>query len=631
MTELDPKLTFDSFVVGPANRLATAAARKTAESPGTAYNPLFIYSASGLGKSHIMHAMAQHAQRGHPAARVRYQTTEGYLEELATALSQGSREELRNEYQGLDILLLDDVQFLTGHSEAQEMLLRALDAMTGDGKQIILASDRSPSEINGLDERLVSRFSGGLLVDIAQPEYETRVAIVRRKAEARGAELEKGVAETIARYPYLNVRELQGGLNKILAIQELEDRRVDADEAKTILGPVPGGDGAAGTGAGAGSGAGVAGSDSGEADGWKRALLTVAEEFEGRGFSVGRLRGIVDAGEKPEDLAGVEARFRAEVARLEEIKSHLHSVGNPWPEAAVGVLEDPDRLTEAEALLESARERMRGFPPLRKGPSLEDVAELFPPLAVKAARQLVSNGSPDYNPVVLVSPDGPYTYHLLEAAGRSFLEQFPDSTVALTSVADFAEDFIRALGEGVAGAWRERWWTVDLLMVSDCQEFAATERAQNEFFQLFEALSRRGARIFLTSDRRPGSLEGIDDRLKSRFESGLVVDAEESPADFSPPPPSPPDQGAEPDDGATLELVQALDEVIDLSFGGSPIPPLTELGGSGGPGGVFSGEMSNATAVEHRLPEEGRQWFPSPETVVWEWPDLDELLAEERD
>lgn len=624
MTELDPKLTFDSFVVGPANRLATAAARRTAESPGTAYNPLFIYSASGLGKSHIMHAMAQHAQRGHPSAKVRYQTTEGYLDELATALSQGTREALRSEYQSLDILLLDDVQFLTGHSEAQEMLLRALDAMTGEGKQIILASDRPPADINGLDERLVSRFSGGLLVDIAQPEYETRVAIVRRKTEQRGATLEKGVAEAIARLPFLNVRELQGGLNKILAIQELEERQVGAEEAKEILGPVEDPDDAMGDGE---SGSGASGGEAG-ADAWRQALIAVADEFESKGYSASRLRKVAEGEKRPEDLAGLEARFRAQVARLEEIKNQLHAVGEPWA-GPTRVLEDPDHLEEAEALLAAALERTRGFPGLSEGPDLEDVAELFAPLAVKAARQLIAAGTPDYNPVVLVSPDGPYTFHLMEAAGRSFLNASPDTKVALVSVPEFAEDFIRALGEGVAGAWRERWWAVDLLMVSDCQEFAATERAQNEFFQLFEAISARGARIFLSCDQRPAALEGIDDRLRSRFEAGLVVDAEESPEGFTPPPRSEPQEaGQQPGDA----LIQALDEVIDLSFGGVLGPGLEQgRDGEGTAGGLFSEKVSNATAVEHRLPEEGRQWFPSPETVVWEWPDLDELLAEADD
>src|SRR5690606_2614016 len=187
MTDLDPKLTFDAFVVGPANRLASAASRRAAESPGTSYNPLFIYSGSGLGKSHLLHAVAHQARKGNPRLRVHYQTLEGYLLELTQALESGTRDAIRDRYRDLDILLLDDVQFLAGQKEAQETLLGTLDALTASGSQIVLASDRPPAEINGLDARLVSRFSGGLIVDIGTPEYETRVAIIRRKVDEQGS------------------------------------------------------------------------------------------------------------------------------------------------------------------------------------------------------------------------------------------------------------------------------------------------------------------------------------------------------------------------------------------------------------------------------------------------------------
>ena len=168
--DLDPQFTFDSFVVGPANRLASAASKRAADSPGRSFNPLFIYSSSGLGKSHLLIAIANQAEQGHTPARMLYQTLEGYLDDLARALETGARDTLRDSYRDLDILLLDDVQFITGHAEAQEMLLGTLDALTGSGGQVVLASDRPPSQIDDLDTRLLSRFSGGLMVDIAMPE-----------------------------------------------------------------------------------------------------------------------------------------------------------------------------------------------------------------------------------------------------------------------------------------------------------------------------------------------------------------------------------------------------------------------------------------------------------------------------
>jgi chromosomal replication initiator protein len=239
MTDLDPKLTFDSFVIGPANRLASAAARRSAEAPGTSYNPLFIYSASGLGKSHILSAVAHQARKGNARLRVNYQTLEGYLQELTEALETGQRDAMRDRYRDLDVLLLDDVQFLANQPEAQEMLLGTLDSLTASGSQIVLASDRPPAEINGLDARLVSRCSGGLIVDIAAPEYETRVAIIRRKAEEQGHTLAPGVAEALARFPARNVRELGGVLNRVMAVQDLEGRPVTPEEVAKLMGQVP--------------------------------------------------------------------------------------------------------------------------------------------------------------------------------------------------------------------------------------------------------------------------------------------------------------------------------------------------------------------------------------------------------
>jgi len=236
MADLDSRFTFENFVVGPANRLASAAARRAAESPGSSYNPLFVYSASGLGKTHILGAIARQVAKIHPDKSVVYQTLEGFLGELTEALENGDRDGIRGRYETLEILLMDDVQFLTGQAEAQEMLLRTLDALTGAGKQVVLVSDRPPAEIDGLDARLRSRFEGGLLVDIGPPEYETRVAIVRKQADARGQALEPGVAEVIGRVAFKNIRELGGALNRILAIQELEERSVTPEEASGLLG-----------------------------------------------------------------------------------------------------------------------------------------------------------------------------------------------------------------------------------------------------------------------------------------------------------------------------------------------------------------------------------------------------------
>src|SRR3954470_4267346 len=228
--DLDNRFNFDSFIVGTANRLAAAAAKRVAEAPGSAYNPLFIYSASGLGKTHLIMAIGAHIRRVHPQVNVMYDTLEHLMDGVMNAIQAGERDAFRNQMRDVSVLLLDDVQFLASRRGAQEELLRAWDSISARGGQLVLASDRPPNVIDDLDQRLLSRFSGGLITDLDVPDYETRIAIVTRKAGERGQPLAAGVAETIAKIGYANVRELQGALNRVLAVQELDEREVSAHE-----------------------------------------------------------------------------------------------------------------------------------------------------------------------------------------------------------------------------------------------------------------------------------------------------------------------------------------------------------------------------------------------------------------
>ena len=541
--DFDPRLTFETFVVGPANRLAYAAARRAAESPGTSYNPLFIYAASGLGKTHILSAMAHHTMRHNPEGKVVYLPLENYLDELTAALERGEEDAMKERYRGLDTLLMDDVQFLTGQAQAQEMFLRALDVLTSRGAQVVLASDRPPSEIDDLDARLLSRFSGGLIVDIGVPDYETRVAIMRRKSEEQGTTLGPGVAEAMARFRFSNVRELQGALNRVLAIQDLEGRPVSVDDLPALMGDKQ----AAGE-APEGEGGPTAVLEGPLAEApltevppsepeWHRQVREKAMEAEEKGFKAERLRRLMEVGEggpEPEGWPQVLEQYSADYARAQEIDAELEELGNPWPEAATSLVKDPDRLEEAENLLASARERARPFPTLSDGPRLEELKGRYPPLAVRAAERLVLSERPDYNPLYLHSPDPERRKLLLEAAGRTYLANHPEGRVAFVSVPEFAEDFIRAISDGVAGAWRERWWTAEVLLLRGVEQLSQTERAQDEFFHLFEALKRRGSRILLAADRAPSGVEGVDDRLRTRFEGGLVVELGEDTAQVAP-------------------------------------------------------------------------------------------------
>jgi len=609
MSELDPKLTFESFVVGPANRLASAAARRAADSPGTSYNPLFLYSASGLGKTHILTAIAHKSATAGEKLKVEYMALEEYLDRLEGSLQMGDGE--KSVYRDLDILLLDDVQFLTGQPEAQEMLLKTLDQLSASGGQIVLASDRPPADINGLDARLLSRFSGGLIVDLGAPEYETRVAIIRKKAEERGQTLEEGVAEAVARAPLKNVRELGGVLNKIFATQDLEDRRVSIDEVGALMQAQ---DKAAALSSGSNEfgsflddlATTVAVAVEKKEEPWRKALREAIETADRQGFSTLRLDALLDSASEPKGWDKAIESFKADLQRLHEIDNELGRLGNPWPEAAQGVLEDPDRLDEAEALLTSVRERQRPFPGLADGPQLHDL-DGFESIALKAAAQLVGAEKPEYNPLYLWSADEALAKTLLGAVGRTYREAYPDLSMAVSSVPLFASDFIRALGEGVAGAWRERWWTVDLLLIHGIQELVETERAQDEFFHLFEALRRRGARMMFVADRAPSSIGEIDDRLRSRFEGGLVLELSTG-------------------DAGPFELVEAAqaevrDDTIFVPALDDEAPERGEL--------KKGATRPQPAAIE--VAQGGATWFPGPENAVIHWPRFEELLIEELD
>src|SRR6266487_3151489 len=233
---LNPRFTFDTFVVGAANRLAVTAGRTVAENPGSAYNPLFIYSGSGLGKTHLLMAIGHSAKALSPQLNIEYLTLDEYVEAFHAAIAAGQGDAFRRRFQNVDALLVDDVQFLTNRKEMQAELLRLTEALQQAGHQIVLTSDRPPAEIADLDERLISRFSGGLVVDIGTPDYETRVAILRRKAEERGARFQPGVLETVAKIDFPNVRELMGALNRLIAFQAVNDTPMNEEAARQVLG-----------------------------------------------------------------------------------------------------------------------------------------------------------------------------------------------------------------------------------------------------------------------------------------------------------------------------------------------------------------------------------------------------------
>ncbi len=218
---LNPKYTFDSFVVGNNNRFAHAASLAVAEAPATSYNPLFIYGGVGLGKTHLMHAIGNEILRNNKNSNILYVTSEKFTNQLINAIKDNKNEQFRTKYRNIDVLLIDDIQFIAGKERIQEEFFHTFNTLHESGKQIILSSDRPPKDINPLEERLKSRFEWGLIADISNADYETRLAILRKKAQIENIIIEDEILANIANRIDTNIRELEGALTKLIARSSL--------------------------------------------------------------------------------------------------------------------------------------------------------------------------------------------------------------------------------------------------------------------------------------------------------------------------------------------------------------------------------------------------------------------------
>ena len=232
---VNPKYTFENFVIGSSNEYAAATAISTAEKPGYIYNPLFLYGNSGLGKTHLMQAIGHRIIKTHPQLKVIYVSSEHFTNEFIDALKDRKTTEFKNKYRTVDVLLIDDVQFLENKEAIQEEFFHTFNDLYSMNKQIVLTSDRRPSELLTLEERLRTRFSQGLTIDITVPNYETRVAILKKKAEVHNIKIDEPVLSFIANRIKSNIRELEGALLKIISISELSHRTIDVELAEYVL------------------------------------------------------------------------------------------------------------------------------------------------------------------------------------------------------------------------------------------------------------------------------------------------------------------------------------------------------------------------------------------------------------
>ncbi len=234
-SRLNPKYTFESFVIGSSNRFAHAAARAVAEAPAKAYNPLFIYGGSGLGKTHLLHAIGHYARHLYPGVRVRYVNSEEFTNDFINSIRDDKAEKFQRRYRNVDVLLIDDIQFLGGKEQTVEEFFHTFNSLHNDNKQVVITSDTPPKKLQGFEERLTSRFEWGLLTDVQPPDLETRIAILRKKAQAEKLLVNNDVLSYIASLISTNIRELEGALIRVSAFASLNGQPVNLELSKVVL------------------------------------------------------------------------------------------------------------------------------------------------------------------------------------------------------------------------------------------------------------------------------------------------------------------------------------------------------------------------------------------------------------
>jgi len=535
--DLNPRFRFEGFVIGASNRLAATAARTVGESPGSAYNPLFLYAKSGLGKTHLLQAVGFLALERQSTLRVEYLTLEEFVERYHAAVAAGQVEAFRRSALETDLLLLDDVQFLAEHREMQAELLRVTEALVAAERQIVLTCDRPPGEIADLDERLVSRLSGGLLVDIASPDFETRLAILHRKVAERGVEMPAGVLETVAEVGASNVRELIGFVNRLIAFQAVGGGSLTPEAARALLTdelpaaapaakpePPPRTSRAVPAEPDEFSSflSAVSTTVAQTVEAWRSRVGEAVLRWQGEGYRTQRLEQLLLSEEIP-DIGAELARYAAQVEELRRLADEAAA----FDPAASGqaVFHDPDRLEEARALAERVKQGVEPPPPPSKGLTFAEFVEgPASDAAMRAAREVVAQPGKRFNPLYITGPSGTGKTHLLHAVGNELMATRPDAVVACLSAQAFTDELVQALDAGRIEWWRRRFRRADALLLDDVQLLAGRDATQEELFNLFNAFSDAEKQLAFTADRAPGQLAGVAARLTTRFEGGLVVE-----------------------------------------------------------------------------------------------------------
>jgi chromosomal replication initiator protein len=651
---LNPLYRFDTLIVGAANRLAVTAAKAVAESPGTVYNPLFIYARPGLGKTHLLMAIGHAARAINPKLAVEYLTLDEFVEAFHAAIAAGHGEAYRKRFLDVDVLLVDDVQFLTHRREMQAELLRLTDALQTTSRQIVLTSDRPPAEIEALDERLIRRFAGGLIIDVAAPDYETRVAILRRKAEERRAGFGGGVLEAVASLAIDNVRELLGALNRLIAFQAVSDQPLGAEQARMLVGgeveapeevesaaPVevpPPAPASAEPSEFEDFLSEIAATVAQQVDAWRGKVTAAVLRWQGEGFRTAQLEALL-AQEMVNDPERILREFEEDVVRLQHMQVEAAALA---PElAGSAAFRDPANLDAAREALRQAREE--GAPPPAPSPlwRLDSIVETAANRVVlEAVRAVAAEPAGRYNPLVLVGGPAVGKTHLLHAIGNALAER--SGPVACLSAPEFTGELIEAIDRDAIGGWRARYRRATAFLLDDVHLIAAKDRTQDELFVLFNALIDAGRQLVFTSAAPLDELIGVEPRLRSRLEGGLVVEL------------SPPDAAvrervllrdlesklgeADPELAAyvasrpadSVRAAQALLQRVLEAASEKGVTPSAAVARAviEGPAQAPAAPKRPAGRASGLVPA-GASATRSREKMVWEWPEVSERVIEE--
>ena len=524
---------FENFVIGSSNRLAAAAARAVGAAPGTVYNPLFLYGPPGLGKTHLVAAIAYHARQMQPSLRVEFSTGEEVVERLHRAIATGQAETFSQHYHNVNLLLLDDVQFFTGQRETQNELLRLFNVMQGRGRQLVMTSDRPPEDIPDVDQRLLSRLSGGLIADIGAPDFEMRLAILRNSASDRTLAFSEGVLEEVARLPFGNVRELKGALNRLTAFQQLDGSEVQAADVRAVLGNriarsstppvvvIP--DAMLGASGQEYEGflADVTEVVETRVEKWRIHIGEACNYWRSEGYVTTVLERAMGLATPP-DVNGLLATFTAAIEHLQALE--VQAVALDPALRGKPAFRNPELIASAQLLVDRALASAVPLPaPIASYTRSGMEGGTAIQLGLKAFDAVVANPGERYNPLFIHGPSGVGKTHFVHALGNALRIGHPKLSIACVSANAFMEELIGAMQEGAVERWRARYRAADVLIIDDIQLLENKERTQEELFHLFNPLYERGCQIVLAGDRAPREMPGIADRLRSRFEGGLVV------------------------------------------------------------------------------------------------------------